>query len=64
MRLWHPTSLVGARARMRCGGAIADPEAAGDRVKTDRRDGTSLAKLHRCWLAGLRFEQAMHHLED
>src|SRR5438105_11720440 len=27
VRLWHLPSLVGARARMRCGGAIADPKA-------------------------------------
>ena len=99
------------------------PKRAGDRVKTDRRDAASLARLHRAgqltavwvpdaahetmsdlvrarldavralrrarqqlsgvrlrqrchyrrpawtklhrrWLAGLRFEQAMHHLED
>ena len=29
VRLWHPTSFVGARARLRCGGAVADPEAGG-----------------------------------
>jgi hypothetical protein len=29
VRLWHPTSFVGAWARMRCGGAVADPEAGG-----------------------------------
>ena len=29
VRLWHPTSLVGAWARLRCGGAVADPEAGG-----------------------------------
>src|SRR5262252_7978666 len=42
------------------------PKRAGERVKTDRRDAASLAKLHRRWLAGLKFEQAVHHivLED
>src|SRR6266481_1264214 len=68
------------------------PKRAGDRVKTDRRDAASLARLHRArqqlsgfllrhgchygrpawtrlhrrWLAGLKFEQAVHHivLED
>ena len=42
------------------------PKRPGDRVKTDRRDAASLAKLHRRWLAGLKFEQAVHHivLED
>jgi transposase len=51
------------------------PKRAGDRVKTDRRDAASLARLHRAdygrpawtklhrrWLAGLHFEQAVHHL--
>jgi hypothetical protein len=29
VRLLHPTPVVGARARLRCGSAIADPEAGG-----------------------------------
>ena len=47
---------------MRCGRAVADPEAAGDRVKTDRRDAASLAKLHRAgeltavWVPDARHE--------
>src|SRR5882724_11150406 len=125
VRLWHPTSLVGARARMRCSGAVADPEAGGrpgqDRSAGCRQSGAAApggradrgvvpdaaheamrdlvrarldavhalrrarqqlsgfllrqgchygrpawTKLHRRWLAGLRFEHAVHHivLED
>src|SRR6266481_8434483 len=29
VRLWHPTPFVGARARMRRGGAVAHPKATG-----------------------------------
>ena len=118
MRLWYPTPAVGERARLCRGGATLIPKRAGDRVKTDRRDAASLARLHRAgeltavwgpdpgheamrdlvralrrarqqlsgfllrqgchygrpawtklhrrWLAGLKFEQAVHHivLED
>jgi transposase len=32
---------------MRGGGATADPKAGGRRIKTDRRDAASLARLHR-----------------
>jgi transposase len=46
VRLWHSTSPVDARARMRRGCPLADP-GAGDRIKTDRRDAASLARLHR-----------------
>ena len=45
MRLWHASPFVGARARMRRGGAVAHPKATGQ-VKTNRRDGASLARLH------------------
>src|SRR3982074_3114485 len=38
VRLWHPTSFVGARARMHGGGALADPEAGG-RPGQDRSAG-------------------------
>src|SRR5215831_15284406 len=103
MRLRHPTPVVGARARMHCGGAIADPEAVGrpgqagsagcgqsGAIAPGRRvDGgmdsrarqqlsgfllrqgchygrSTWSKLHRRGLAGLKFEQAVHHivLED
>jgi hypothetical protein len=46
VRLWHSTTIVDPGARMRRGRPVADPEAGG-RIKTDRRDAASLAKLHR-----------------
>ena len=53
------SASVCARARMHCGGAIADPKVGG-RVKADRRDVASLVKLHRAgeltaaWVPGPR----------
>src|SRR5207244_7206843 len=47
VRLWHSTSRIDARPRMRRRRPVADPEASGRRVKTDRRDAASLARLHR-----------------
>ena len=121
MRLRNSASIVGAWARVRGGCPSLIPRRAGDRIKTDRRDAASLARLHRAgeltavwvpdagheamrdlvrarldavhalrrarqqlsgfllrqgchygrpawtqlhrrWLAGLKFEQAVHHL--
>jgi hypothetical protein len=43
VRLWHPTPFVGARARMRRGGAVAHPKATGqpgeDRSRRWRQPG-------------------------
>ena len=39
--------LSARRARLRCRGAVSDPEAAGRADQTDRRDASSLAKLYR-----------------
>jgi hypothetical protein len=47
VRLRHPTPVVAARARMHRGASSLIPKRAGERVKTDRRDAASLAKLHR-----------------
>ena len=45
MRLRRVSSAQGVGARMDGGGALADPPTAGDRIKTDRRDALSLARL-------------------
>ena len=47
MRLWHSTPVVGARHECVVVAPSLIPKRAGDRVKTDRRDAASLAKLHR-----------------
>jgi hypothetical protein len=47
VRLRHPTPVVGARARMHCGGAIADPKADGRPGQDGSAGCTSLARLHR-----------------
>ena len=46
-RLWHSPSGVDARPRMRRRSFSLIPRRAGDRIKTDRWDAASLARLHR-----------------
>jgi hypothetical protein len=47
LAVWVAPLASWLRARLHRRRALADPVKTRDRVKTDRRDGASLAKLHR-----------------